>query len=127
MTSRPARRFADSHEWFTLDGDIVTIGITPFATSELTDITFVEMKNPGTSIDAGQTVGEVESVKTTSDIYSVVGGEIVEVNDSVSSDPSLLNSDPLDAGWLVRIRTSDSSPLDLLMDQAAYDEKHPVA
>ncbi|MHC5024541.1 MAG: glycine cleavage system protein GcvH [Planctomycetota bacterium] len=126
MTTTSPRRFSESHEWFSLDGDVVTIGISPFAASELTDITYVEMKGTGTTIQAGESVGEVESVKTTSEVFSVVGGEIIEVNPAASDDPSLLNADPLDAGWLIRIRTSDPSPLDALMDQSTYEEKHPV-
>ena len=120
------RRFTDSHEWFVLDGDIVTLGISPFAANELTDITYVEMKKSGTAINAGDTVGEVESVKTTSDVYSVVGGEIVEVNQAAQDDPSLLNSDAYGEGWLVKIKVSDPSPLDELMDQKTYDGKYPV-
>lgn len=120
-------RFTDSHEWFCVKDDLVTIGITQFAANELTDITYVEMRDAGTTIEPGESVGEVESVKTTSDVYSPLGGEIVEVNDAVSDDPSLLNSDPLGTGWLVRLRTTDVSALDGLMDQATYDAKHPVS
>lgn len=119
-------RFTDSHEWFRVDGDIVTLGITQYAANELTDITYVEMKPSGEQVDPGSVVGEVESVKTTSDVYSVVGGEIVEVNDKVTDDPSLLNSDPYEDGWLIKIKASDTSPLDGLMDQSTYDSQHPV-
>ena len=102
------------------------IGITSFAANELTDITFVEMKPAGTTISAGDSVGEVESVKTTSDIYSAVGGEIIEVNEAVADDPSLVNSDAFGKGWLVKLRATDTSPLDGLMDQPTYDDKYPV-
>lgn len=119
-------RYSDSHEWFFADGDTVTIGITQFAADELTDITYVEMKPAGTTIGAGESIGEVESVKTTSEIYSAVGGEIAEVNQNVIDDPALLNTDPQGDAWLVRIKTSDTSPLDALMDEATYNEKHPV-
>jgi glycine cleavage system H protein len=78
-------------------------------------------------VKAGGSVGEVESVKTTSDVYSAVSGSIVEVNKAVSADPSLLNSDPYGKGWLVKIKTADPSPLQKLMDQATYDRKHPVS
>jgi glycine cleavage system H protein len=77
-------------------------------------------------VEAGDALGEVESVKTTSDVFTAVPGEIVDVNQSVADDPSLLNSDPFGAGWLARIRTTDPSGLDQLMDQATYDQKHPV-
>ena len=120
------RRYTESHEWISVDGDIATIGITPFAAHELTDITFVEMKPAGTAVNAGESLGEVESVKTTSDVYSPVGGTIVEVNTAATDDPSLVNSDAYDAGWLVRIQTSESSVLDGLLDQATYEAKYPL-
>ncbi|TVQ55278.1 MAG: glycine cleavage system protein GcvH [Phycisphaerales bacterium] len=126
MPSPSDLRFSDSHEWFRLEGDVVTMGITQFAADELTDITYVELKDQGTEIGENDTIGEVESVKTTSDIYSVVGGEIIEVNQAPQDDPSLLNRDPFGDGWLVKIRTDNPAPLENLLDQAAYDEKYPV-
>ncbi len=120
-------RFSESHEWMHLEGDVVTVGITQFAADELTDITYVEMKPVGTAIQAGESVGEVESVKTTADIYSAVGGEIVEVNEAVSADPALVNSDPYGEGWLLKIQAVDTAPLDALMDHASYTQKHPVS
>jgi glycine cleavage system H protein len=119
-------RFTDTHEWFRAEGDLVTMGITQYAANELTDITYVEMKPAGTEVRAGSPVGEVESVKTTSDVYTAIGGTIVEVNKAVQNDPALLNSDPHGKGWLVKIRTTDPSPLGKLMDQASYDRKHAV-
>ncbi len=119
-------RFTESHEWFRVDGDTVTIGITQFAADELTDVTYVELKDSGTTVAAGETVGEVESVKTTSDVLSVVGGEIAEINQAVIDDPSLVNSDPFGAGWLVRLSCTDIAPLDALLDQAAYDSSYPL-
>ncbi|MCR9216284.1 MAG: glycine cleavage system protein GcvH [bacterium] len=125
MSSTPADcKYTESHEWHKLEGDTVTIGITQFAVDELTDITYVELKSPGDAIDAGETIGEVESVKATSDIYSAVGGEIIEVNEALNDDPSLINTDPYTEGWLVKIKVSDASPLEGLMDKASYDEKH---
>jgi glycine cleavage system H protein len=126
MPSPANCRFSDSHEWFRLDGDVVTMGITQFAANELTDVTYVEMKKPGTAVTSGSVVGEVESVKTTSEIYTVVAGAIAEVNKAAADDPSLLNSDPFGKGWLVKIKTTDTSGLNGLMDQATYDRKHPV-
>ena len=119
-------RFTESHEWFSVDGDIVTVGITQYAANELTDITYVEMQPAGTAIEAGDSLGEIESVKTTSDVNSVIAGEITEVNDAVADDPSLVNSDPLGAGWLVKLKAADASAIDGLMDKAAYDAKYPV-
>ena len=121
MSSPDDRRYSESHEWFKLEGDVVTIGITTHATEALTDITYVEMKPPGTALSAGDSAGEVESVKTTSDVYTAVAGEVAESNQGVVDDPSVVNSDPYGDGWLVRIRTADAGPLDDLMDASAYD------
>ena len=126
MASPADRRYSQSHEWFQLEGDIVTMGITKFAADELTDITYVELKPNGAQVKAGSPIAEVESVKTTADVYSAVEGTIVDVNKAVSSDPSLLNSDPYTKGWLIKIKVADPSPLQNLMDQATYDRKHPV-
>jgi glycine cleavage system H protein len=120
-------RFSESHEWFRAEGNIVTIGITRYAADELTDLTYIQLKPVGTRITAGGTIGEVESVKTTSDVYSAVGGEIVAVNAEAIDDPSLVNTDSFGKGWLVRIRTDDVAPLSSLMDQRTYDQKHPVS
>ena len=117
--------FTDSHEWFRKEGDVVTIGITQFATNELTDITYVEMKPAGTAIKVGDALGEVESVKTSSDVYSAFGGEVVEVNEAASSDPSLLNQDPYGAGWLIKLRCDGDAGTDLL-EPSAYDSKYPL-
>lgn len=127
MPSSSELRYSDSHEWFRQDGDTITMGLTQYAANELTDITYVEMKPAGTSVAAGGSVGEVESVKTNSEIYSAVGGTITEVNKAAVADPSLLNSDPTGKGWLVKIKAADSSPLTKLMDQATYDRKYPVS
>ena len=124
MSTPADRKYTDSHEWFKLEGDTVVMGITKFAVEELTDITYVEMRDVGDTVDAGESVGEVESVKATSDIYSAVGGEIVEKNEKLDDDPSLLNTDPYGDGWLVKLKAADTGPLDSLMDQAAYDAKY---
>ena len=126
MSDNGSLRFSESHEWFRLDGDVITIGLSKFAADELTDITYVEMQPVGTDIAAGDAIGEVESVKTTSDIYSAVAGEIVEVNAAVEEDPSLINTDSFGNGWLVKIKAEDTAPLDDLMDESTYHEKHPT-
>ena len=118
------RKYSETHEWFKLEGDTVTVGLTQFAVDQLTDVTFVEMKEAGTDVDAGDSVGEVESVKTTSDVYSVVGGTVAETNAEASDDPAILNSDPYEAGWRIKITASDTSALDGLMDAAAYEAAH---
>ena len=126
MSSPTECRFSDSHEWFRQEGDIVTIGISQFAANELTDITYVDLQPVGTTINNGDSTGEVESVKTTSDVVSVYAGEIIEVNEIVSDDPSLLNSDPFGSGWLIKMRVKDTSGDETLMDHATYDDKYPV-
>jgi glycine cleavage system H protein len=127
MPDRSACRFSDSHEWYHAEGDVVTLGITQYAANELTDITYVEMKPVGEAINAGDSVGEVESVKTTSDVFCPVAGEIIEVNDALTANPGLINTDANDGGWLAKIRTTDAGPLDALLDQATYDDKYPVS
>lgn len=125
MTTPPSdRKYSESHEWHKLDGDVLTLGITAFAVDQLTDLTFVEMKPAGTTIEAGETVGEVESVKTTSDIYSAVGGEVVEANGALEDNPGLVNEDPYGEGWLIKIRISDQAALDGLMDAETYVSEH---
>lgn len=126
MPSPDNCKYSESHEWHRQEGETVVIGLTPFAVNELTDITYVEMKPKGSTIGAGDTIGEVESVKATSDVYSAVPGEIVEVNESLSDDPSLVNADPFGKGWLVKIKAGDTAPLDELMDAKTYDEKYPT-
>jgi glycine cleavage system H protein len=117
-------RVSDTHEWFRVNGNTVTVGITQHAADALTDITYVEMKPSGTVVSAGGVVGEVESVKTTSEIYSVVGGKIVEVNANAAKDPSLLNSDPFGNGWLLKLEVADASAILALPNGAEYDKKH---
>lgn len=121
MASPTDRVYSESHEWLKAEGDTVTLGLTQFAVDQLTDVTYVEMKQPGYKFKAGDPIGEVESVKTTSDVYSVVGGEILEVNSAVVEDPSLLNSDPYGEGWLVKIRADDTEGLQSCVDAATYD------
>ncbi len=125
MPAPADRRYTESHEWIKDEGGgVYALGVTQFAVNELTDITYVQMKSAGAKLAAGGTVGEIESVKATSDIYTPVGGEIVEVNKSLSDDPGQVNKDPYGAGWLVKIRASDAGPLAGLMDASAYSSAH---
>jgi glycine cleavage system H protein len=117
-------RVSDTHEWFKVNGSTVTIGITQHAADQLTDITYVGMKSVGTAVAAGASVGEVESVKISSDIYTTSAGKIVAVNDEVAKDPSIVNSDPCGKGWLVKLEVSDTSAILALLDGPAYDKKH---
>lgn len=125
MGSPSDRTYSNSHEWHKMEGETLVLGISKFAVDALTDVTFVEMKKAGTKFNAGDVIGEVESVKTTSDVYSAVGGEIVEVNKAVVDDPSILNSDPYGKGWLVKIKVGDKSGMSKLMDSGTYDKAHP--
>lgn len=125
MSTPPSDRvYAESHEWHQVDGETVTIGITSFAVDQLTDLTFVDMKPAGTKISAGDSVGEVESVKTTSEIYCFASGEVAEVNAAVVANPGLVNEDPYGKGWLVRVKITDASGLKGLMDAASYAKAH---
>ena len=113
-------KYAKTDEWFSVDGNVVTIGITDYAQDQLNDIVYVEFKDPGDSIAAGDSFGEVESVKAASEMYSAVGGEIVEVNAALEDSPEVVNADPFGAGWMVKIRADDLSALDAMMDAASY-------
>lgn len=124
MATPADRVYAESHEWHKVEGDVITLGLTQFAVDQLTDVTYVEMREAGHSFDAGDPIGEVESVKTTSDVYPAVAGEIIEVNPAVVADPSLLNSDPYGRGWLVKIKVTDAAGLKKCVDAAAYDAKN---
>ena len=127
MTTPPDdRKYSDSHEWHKVDGDVVTIGITTFAVDQLTDLTFVEMKPVGTAVSAGDAVGEVESVKTTGDIYCHVDGEVVEVNEALGDNPGLVNESPYEDGWLVKVKMSDQAGLEKLADSKTYQSEHMV-
>ncbi|MCY4072514.1 MAG: glycine cleavage system protein GcvH [Chloroflexi bacterium] len=114
-------KYAETDEWFAVDGDVVTIGITDYAQDQLNDIVYVEFKDPGDSVDAGDSFGEVESVKAASELYSAVAGEIIEVNAALEDSPEVVNADAFGAGWMVKIRTDDLSVLADMMDAAAYD------
>lgn len=114
-------RYAESDEWFAVDGDVVTIGITDYAQDQLNDIVYVEFKDAGDALQAGDSFGEVESVKAASELYSAVAGEIIEVNTSLEDEPEVVNADPFGAGWMVKIRATNLAALDDLMDAAAYD------
>ncbi len=114
------RKYQETHEWFQVDGDVVTIGITQFAADELTDITFVDLPTVGTRVEAGREVGEIESVKATSELTSAVGGEIIAINESLADTPELVNKEPFAGGWMVKIKAAGLAPLEKLMNADAY-------
>ncbi len=115
------RKFLKSHEWHKLDGDVVTIGISKFAADELTDITYVSLPAVGKQLSAGQTFGEVESVKATSDLYSGVSGTVVEVNTKLNDAPELVNNDSFEGGWMVKVKVSDAAQLNGLLSAQQYE------
>jgi glycine cleavage system H protein len=113
-------RYTKDHEWIAQDGDLVTLGITEFAQGELGDVIFVELPEAGLKLAPGEPFGTIEAVKTVEEIFSPLSGEVVEVNGEREGQPELVNQDPFGAGWFVKIRISDSSELDGLMDTEAY-------
>ena len=113
-------KYTEDHEWVKVDGDIATVGITQHAQDALGDVVFVELPTVGTDYAQKETAGVVESVKAAADVYMPVAGEVIEVNEALQGDPSLANSDPLGAGWFFKVRLSDPSQLDALMDETSY-------
>ena len=123
--STSALKYAKSHEWIRVDADgLATVGISEFAQDALGDVVFVELPKAGSTVNAGQEVAVVESVKAASDIYSPVSGSIVAVNDALKDKPELINSSPLDQGWLFRLKVSNAAELDALLDAAGYAGSH---
>ena len=122
MASPDDRRYLSSHEWHKLDGDTVTIGISQTAVDELTDVTFVDVAAED-SVTKGEAFGEIESVKATSELYAGVDGEVVETNQEVLDDPSIINTDPYGKGWILKIKASDPSQLDDLLSAEDYDKE----
>jgi glycine cleavage system H protein len=114
-------RYTKTHEWVRRDGDVVTIGITDHAQSELGDITYLELPDIGTTVAPNEPFGIVESVKAASDVYAPVEGEVIERNEEAVESPDLINSSPYDRAWLVKLRVADPSQLDKLMNPAEYD------
>ena len=113
-------RYRDSHEWIEPGTSPAAVGITDHAQAELTDIVYVELPEVGRTVEAGESCAVVESVKAASDIYAPVAGEIVAVNDQLTGNPGLVNTDPFTEGWLFKIAPTDSSAAESLMDAAAY-------
>jgi len=113
-------KYTRTHEWVKIEGDIATVGITEYAQTELGDIVYVDLPSPGRVVEAGQTLGSIESVKTVSDLYAPVSGEVSEVNGALEGTPELVNSDPYGAGWLVKINVANVP--DDLLDAEAYKE-----
>ena len=113
-------RYTQDHEWLRVEGEEGTVGITAYAANELGDVVFVELPQVGTSLDKAQSFGVIESVKTASDLYSPLAGQVVAVNEQLAEHPELVNSDPYGEGWMVRLRLADPAAAETLHDADAY-------
>jgi len=113
-------KYTADHEWVKVEGSVATIGITEFAQGELGDVVFVEIETVGETIDSGEVFGTVEAVKTVSDLFMPLDGEIIEMNEDLEDSPEKVNEDPYGDGWMIKIQMSDPSQADSLMDADAY-------
>ena len=114
-------RMSRSHEWHLAQGNVVTVGITQHAADELTDITYDDLPEVGTQVEPGNSFGEIESVKATSELFVAVGGTITEINTALADRPELVNRDPFGDGWMIKVTADNVSPLNELLDKAAYE------
>ena len=115
-------KYTAEHEWIRVEGDEVVVGVTDFAQGELGDVVFIEIETEGETLDLGETFGTIEAVKTVSDLYMPLDGEIIGVNSSLEDTPELVNSQPFGDGWMIRIKISDPAQLDDLLSADAYRE-----
>ncbi|MEY4603005.1 MAG: hypothetical protein RIT43_297 [Bacteroidota bacterium] len=113
-------KYTKDHEWVRIEGDVAVVGITDFAQGELGDIVYVEIETEGESLDQEEVFGSVEAVKTVSDLFMPLSGEIIEFNGNLESNPELVNSDPYGEGWMIKVKLSDTSQIDGLLDAEAY-------
>lgn len=113
-------KYTSEHEWIRLEGDIAYVGITDYAQEQLGDIVFVDITTEGETLDKNEVFGTIEVVKTVSDLFLPVGGEVLEQNEELADDPSLVNSDPYGKGWLIKIRPTDMAEFETLLDAEAY-------
>lgn len=114
-------RYTKDHEWVKLEGDTATVGITDFAQKELGDIVYVEVETIGKKLNAGEVFGTVEAVKTVSDLYLPVSGTITELNPELAKSPELVNDDPYDKGWMIKMKVQNAADIETLLDAAAYE------
>ena len=122
MEIRENLRYTKDHEWISIDGDIATVGITDFAQSELGDIVYVEVDTIDENLNKDDVFGTVEAVKTVSDLFLPVSGEILEFNESLNDNPELINESPYDEGWIIKMKVEDSDQLSELLDSKSYSE-----
>jgi glycine cleavage system H protein len=121
MTVPAELKYTVEHEWIRVEGDEIVVGVTEFAQGELGDVVFIEIETEGETFSKGDTFGTIEAVKTVSDLYMPVDGEVVKVNPALEDTPELVNSEPFEGGWMIRIKLSDPSQLDDLMTADAYN------
>jgi len=114
-------KYTKDHEWLRVDGNVATVGITPYAQERLGDLVFVELPSTGTKLSKGAVAATVESVKAASEVYAPVGGEVVTVNDKLTGEPGLVNAEPTGNGWLFKMKIADAAELDMLLDEQAYN------
>lgn len=115
-------KYTKEHEWILIEGDVATIGITDFAQGELGDIVYVEIETVGETLNKDEVFGSVEAVKTVSDLFMPVSGEILALNEALEGNPEAVNKDPYGEGWMIKVRVSDPAELDQLMDAEAYQD-----
>jgi len=115
-------KYSKDHEWVKVEGGIATVGITDFAQGELGDIVYVDVDSEGETLDAEAVFGTIEAVKTVSDLFMPLGGEVIELNSALESQPELINSDPYGDGWIIKVKIASASDLDNLLDATAYQE-----
>ena len=116
-------RYSKTHEWAYLDSDVCTLGLTQFAVDQLTDVIYVDLPDADDPIVAGDSFGEIESVKAVSDMYSPVGGEVLAVNEKLQTDPTIISKDPYDKGWLIKVKVDKGTTLDQLMTLEQYQKQ----
>jgi len=115
-------KYTKDHEWIKIEGETALVGVTEFAQGELGDIVFIEVETVGETLDQHETFGTIEAVKTVSDLFLPVSGEILEFNDALNSAPEMINKDPYGEGWIIKLKMSDPSQADALLNAAAYSE-----
>lgn len=115
-------KYTSEHEWIRLEGEIAYVGITDYAQDQLGDIVFVDITTEGETLEKGETFGTIEVVKTVSDLFLPIGGEVLEINPALEENPELVNKDPYGEGWLIKIKPTDVSEMDDLLDAEAYKQ-----
>ena len=115
-------KYTKDHEWVLIEGDTATVGVTDFAQGELGDVVFIEIETEGESLSHGDTFGTIEAVKTVSDLFMPMGGEVAEVNEKLEADPEVVNKDPYGDGWMIKIKVADASEADALMSADDYKD-----